>query len=375
MASGKRGHHIQGADGERVCLGRFCSPGSRHWSLIGCLRLQKGLIGRGDKHVGSVSFLVMSRPNVDRPQEIRDTNHQARPLSSLKDPSSFGPPPRHVNAGSAITPINSSPYQPPTTTTGLDAVDLPPPPARRDGPERNIMPPPPNCPAPSIVTPGPPKLPPRPPPRCGTATPVLPPPQPARTPTPETSRSDGILNQGAMNRLGAAGISVPGLGIGKSAPGSGGSNAQPNGLKSRFSKLGLSAPSATPSGSSSAPSSGTTFAQKQAAFKTVTALHKDPSSVSLADARAAASTANDFRQRHGEQVAAGLRTANHLNEKYAVAGRVAAVTGGTSDGALAAKKKPPPPPPPKKNPGLASHSQKRSGDEPPPIPMATRPQF
>ncbi|KAK2071778.1 hypothetical protein P8C59_006175 [Phyllachora maydis] len=294
----------------------------------------KGLIGRGDKH------------------EIRDTNHQARPLSSLKDPSSFGPPPRHVNAGSAITPINSSPYQPPTTTTGLDAVDLPPPPARRDGPERNIMPPPPNCPAPSIVTPGPPKLPPRPPPR-----------------------SDGILNQGAMNRLGAAGISVPGLGIGKSAPGSGGSNAQPNGLKSRFSKLGLSAPSATPSGSSSAPSSGTTFAQKQAAFKTVTALHKDPSSVSLADARAAASTANDFRQRHGEQVAAGLRTANHLNEKYAVAGRVAAVTGGTSDGALAAKKKPPPPPPPKKNPGLASHSQKRSGDEPPPIPMATRPQF
>jgi hypothetical protein len=115
--------------------------------------------------------------------------------------------------------------------------------------------------------------------------------------------------------------------------------------------------------------------------------------VSLSDARAAASTANNFRQRHGEQVAAGAKTANNLNQKYGLMDKAkssyASVQGtqqgqGAQAGAaspslsgLVGKKKPPPPPP-KKKPALVASvapSAPADDDAPPPIPMATRPQF
>lgn len=106
---------------------------------------------------------------------------------------------------------------------------------------------------------------------------------------------------------------------------------------------------------------------------------------------------NNFRQRHGEQVATGLQSANNLNQKYGVADKVggfaahAHAQGGgeqqqtpSSSGlggmvtGFAAKKKPPPPPP-KKKPGLGVPPQQTGvssvGDAPPPIPTATRPQF
>ena len=135
--------------------------------------------------------------------------------------------------------------------------------------------------------------------------------------------------------------------------------------------------------------------------------------MSVSDARAAAKTANNFRQRHGEQVASGVRAANAANEKYGVADRVGGFAAGRTGGAAAAggggedaggaggrghgfgssngnmaaaaaaaagglgKKKPPPPPPPKKKPGLPDLGRERTGEEgaPPPIPLATRPQF
>lgn len=62
--------------------------------------------------------------------------------------------------------------------------------------------------------------------------------------------------------------------------------------------------------------------QKQDALRTASNFHKDPSSISLSDARATASTANNFRERHGEQVAAGGRWAGAMNKKYDVANRV-----------------------------------------------------
>jgi len=165
-------------------------------------------------------------------------------------------------------------------------------------------------------------------------------------------------------------------------------------LQNRFSKLGTSSSNVN-TAATPPPSEGTTWAQKQAAFKTASSFHKDPSSVSFSDARAAASTANNFRQRHGEQVAAGAKAANNLNQKYGLLDKAqnsyAKVQGTQPQGqgqnqdqgaaipstglASVTGKKKPPPPPPKKKPALMSVQAPPADDEPPPIPMATRPQF
>ncbi|KAH8894934.1 hypothetical protein GQ53DRAFT_839320 [Thozetella sp. PMI_491] len=366
----------------------------------------KSLVGRGDKNE-------------------RHSDHVAAPLSSLRDPASFGPPPKQVHTGAAIAPLPapSRSSQSPTSgvpkghpavpspaqhgygqpaeldeapappkpyrmdTTGLSTAHLPPPPGRKDGADgRNLaLAAPPLPPVTGTPRPTPPGLPPRLPPRAGAGSPS------ANTGMPTaasslpgrsaTSGGTGVLSQGAVHRLGAAGISVPAFGIGKSstppptAPISPvGSGASMNELQSRFSKLGNS------SGPEKAPTEGTTFAQKQAAFKTATAFRQDPRSVSLSDAKAAASTANNFRQRHGAQVAAGLQEAQGANEKYGMLDKMGSYAGGSgastapTAAALLGKKKPAPPPP-KKRPDLASHSAENPGDGPPPVPMGTRPQF
>jgi len=160
------------------------------------------------------------------------------------------------------------------------------------------------------------------------------------------------LNQGSLSRLGVAGVSVPGLGIGgkqvlsppprttqtevettsplpsKSSMPNSGPNL--NVLQSRFSRM------STSSSNSEAPSQGTTFAQKQAALRTASAFRNDPSSVSLSDARNAASTANNFRERHGDQVASGWKSANSLNQKYGIADKVGKYTSPAGNGPVAA---------------------------------------
>ncbi|ORY59149.1 uncharacterized protein BCR38DRAFT_351967 [Pseudomassariella vexata] len=397
-----------------------------------------GLLGRGDKS---------SNPE----------SHVSRPITELRDPSSFGPPPKrdpnaqpaysHHNhepatAYSAAAPpppqsyIRPPPPPPPGSyqhqgaieeppapskpwslnSTGLSTSHLPPPPSRRDGKT-----PPPTY-APNMAPPGgPPSLPPRLPPRSGANSPA-----PSHAPTPPSpTPPSGHLNQGAMSRLGAAGISVPGFGIGRSAPApparsststppptnTSTSTSMKNGLselQGRFSRLGSSSSKTTdhPSASTSTSATtsmknGTTFAQKQAAMRTASNFHKDPSSVSLADARSSASTANNFRQRHGEQVASGLQTANSLNQRYGISERAGFGGGGKTDASdvadgeaakpntfgvmaagLAAKKKPAPPPPRKKaelsSAGVGAGTQDQggsSGPPPPPVPLATRPKF
>lgn len=228
-----------------------------------------------------------------------------------------------------------------------------------------------------------------------------------------------------MDRLGSAGLSVPGLGIGSGGskpvlPPPRSANASPrpssaiapppassssvNELQARFSKFGIGKSSAnegTASPQPPPPSQGTTWTQKQAALKTMSDFKKKPSSVSFSDAKSAASTANNFRQRHGEQVAAGVSKANNLDQKYGVSGKVggyvgkmnndaggSSTTAASSTGAgraqshldtigaaagLLGKKKPPPPPPPKKKPDLGGGSAAPAADEPPPVPMSTRP--
>lgn len=383
-----------------------------------CPAQKKGILGRGNK---------------DPYAEQR--NHQSRPLSSLKDPATFAPPPKHQayygNGGSAsgstgtATPASAGlgapltqnqvqysqqrqiaaaqaqeeeEYKPPpgpyrVDTTGLSTSHLPPPPVRRPGQES------PEVASPARTTPAlphapsqKPRLPPRLPPRQNSHpdlhAPAPPPTYQESVQTPPTNPSQGILNQGALNRLGQAGVNVSGFGIGRTAsppvPTRNASNAPPpppartaspaqsgqlGELQSRFGKLntGSSQPAATPGG-------GTTFAQKQAAFNTARSFHKDPSSVSFSDMRSAASTANNFRERHGEQVAAGVKTANGLNQKYGVVDRVNSVASGSGAASTASPppgpvgKKPPPPPPPKKK-GLTDNG----APSPPPVPLSSKP--
>ncbi|KAK8149279.1 hypothetical protein G3M48_007673 [Beauveria asiatica] len=421
-------------------------------------RPQKGLVGRGE------------------PKDDRNKDHVSRPLHTLTDPSSLPPPPQRRGTGLAPGPASTSSgsekrkvvaapskYQDPhgprvappprtarveeqdpeheqqqqqvmeepprpyrTNTTGLRTDHLPPPPSRRDGADGR------SPPSYSAATTGravpalpgrgagaaPPSLPPRLPPR-GAATP------PAASPQSTGSSGGGsLLNQGAVNRLGAAGVSVPGLGIGKSNTGSSTDSQQyqqqqllqsgvgnhMNELQNRFARFNTSSSTNTqeqPAAAAAPPSQGTTWAQKQAALKTAAQAHKNPSQVSLADARAAAGTANNFRQRHGEQIAAGYGKAQGWNQKYGVADKVGGFAskfqGGTAAAAATAtttttqeqgtaaapqetgtttlaaadgKKKPPPPPPPKKKPGLVSAAEPTAAEDgPPPIPMSTRPNF
>jgi len=390
---------------------------------------------RGDfKGIGQVSgWMGKGKSPVDQAN-----SHVSRPLHTLKDPNAFGPPPKNVNyhGGAAlpnqITPDRSGWGAPvlqtnrqqeedqreaeeealaeedaatrkvPKTytrdTTGLSTSHLPPPPGRRDGATRS-------SPAPTqlAIMGKPPGLPPRLPPRQ-KSSPIA-----SSSPTsnaPQADPSRGILNQGALNRLGSAGVSVPGFGIGSKNVSNTGptspplpsrdssssisttSNAQLGELQSRFSRLSSSD---TPA-SETTPAQGTTFAQKQAAFKTASAFRNDPSSISLTDARSAASTANNFRERHGEQVKSGYQSANKLNAKYGIADKASSYGSKLPSEfahvpaknqepvelpvvipspSLPGKKKPPPPPPMKRA-GLSGNSVASPGI-PPPIPLASKP--
>ena len=358
------------------------------------------------------------------PKSNRSANHVAPPISSLRDPSTFGPPPvRHVGTRSpaagtsaAASPtfpnasredITAPPAPPPrhylNNTTGLSATKLyppPPPPVRRHGAEAvgsNFDR------APATTEPAPPKPPPR---KTGPSPPSL----PSRANTPSSPSINQGGGGGAIQRLSAAGISVPALGIGigntkqsSAAPSSAsragpveggtGTAAQPaaksgfmNSLQSRFSSSRAEPPSSPQSGNAK----GTSFDQKISALRTGAALHRDPKSVSASDVWAAASTANNFRQRHGHQVSAGLGTAGNLYGKYGAPQVDRSGDGGvggdergsgnaqkqiTSAAALLAKtKKAAPPPPPKKHPmgGMGGH---KDGGTPPPVPFETRPRF
>ncbi|KAJ5286602.1 hypothetical protein N7478_002288 [Penicillium angulare] len=212
------------------------------------------------------------------------SEHVAQPLSSLKDPSAFAPPPKHINYhGAAALPNETTPDRrglgaplsheqveqqqyiqqqqaaeeeeaaqkpkgPPVpyrvNTTGLTTDNLPPPPVRRmDSPSSSTASTgrqnPPIPAKPSGAKPKP-QLPPRLPPRNGSPAQDPSPPPPAYSSVPP-SPSQGYINQGAASRLANAGVSVPAFGIGGAT---GTSQASPaasekpvNELQSRFSQL------------------------------------------------------------------------------------------------------------------------------------------
>jgi len=175
-----------------------------------------------------------------------------------------------------------------------------------------------------------------------------------------------------------------------------------NELQARFARM--QKPSSPSNDAAPASSQGTTWAQKQSALQTAANFHQDPSSVSWKDARAAASTANNFRERHGEQVAQGYQKASAVNQKYGVADKVGGYAakgagmyanaqgqgqapssaveeargadgGATPVAATAAVvgKKAPPPPPKKKILTVGQQDAIQVGDVPPPLPLASKP--
>lgn len=272
-------------------------------------------------------------------------DHQSTPLSSLKDPDSFGPPPKHsAYQGGAASP--SSPAQPPppqggwgasvptpsrrqqqeevveeppkppepyrANTTGLRTDNLPKPPVRRaaaDGgaasPARTASPslPPrqtPTLPAPQAMKP-PPSLPPR---MTENPTEYDPPPPPSYGEATKLPQDAATINQGAATRLSQAGVSVPGFGIGSEA------QSQP--------------PQASPAGPTG----------------------------------------------HGPQLSELQQRFSRMNT-----GTQASATSPASPtaAAAAAAKKAPPPPPPKKN-GIGSRPSSSAGaPAPPPLPLNSKP--
>lgn len=333
------------------------------------------------------------------------------------------------------------PYR--ANTTGLSTTSLPKPPVRRlDDGEQSATASPTTKPKPSL----PPRLPPR---QNSHPTSNAPSPPPDyNSATQQPPAQDQHLNQGALGRLGKAGVSVPGFGIGAGRAGQGGqgspqalnpwrkdsnsatsSTSSPTttttqspsitSLQSRFGAMTTS-PTSSSSPSDQPPAQGTSFAQKQAALRTASQLRTDPSSVSLSDARNSAATANNFRERHGEQLATGWKGANALNKKYDVANRVnnGGIVAGQSNGNASPvrdegpvgmrddntaspapvgggggggegmspastspwaneqtsqsvfRKAPPPPPPPVKRTGTTGSSGAKL---PPPVPMGSKP--
>ena len=272
------------------------------------------------------------------------------------------------------------PYQ--SNTTGINTDNLPKPPQRDAAAGRDN------------TQPSKPSLPPRLPPRQSSPTsPTKPPlPFPGRDARSQAGPKDGYLNQGALGRLGKAGISVPGLEVGPKTPPdvsqperatspsqrpllSAASIPRPSEMNSRFSKLSLASPSPA------AADNGTSFAEKQAAIRTASSFQKDPSSISLSEAKSAAATANNFRARHGEQVSQGWKTASGVNEKYGIINKANQYASSASlpsnvdvprspDPTTSSTKKKAPPPPPKKK-GLTSSTE--GADAPPPVPVASKP--
>ncbi|KAK5164594.1 uncharacterized protein LTR77_009800 [Saxophila tyrrhenica] len=237
-------------------------------------------------------------------------NHQSAPLTSLKDPDSFGAPPKHAGSFGSTPATPSSPARPQqlggwgsvvpastprqqqkeeeevakepsgpyrTDTTGLRTDNLPRPPGRRDGAVQA----PPTPPRQTSMASPPPALPTRqsqsrqpqsrPPQAAQAPAPYLPPrmtenPDEFTPPPPPTyneatqpeQRDPASLNTGAINRLGQAGVSVPGFGIGSNSTGASstqsptitGHTGQLSELQQRFSRMNTGSQNQAPSPSS-----------------------------------------------------------------------------------------------------------------------------
>ncbi|KAJ6117301.1 hypothetical protein N7512_007026 [Penicillium capsulatum] len=325
------------------------------------------------------------------------SDHVSQPLSSLKDPASFAPPPKNVNFhGPSALPNETTPdrrglgapvaqpqYQQDASrqsevqadeevaekpkapsvpyrvdTTGLSTNHLPPPPVRRmDSPSA----------AGSTSKPKP-QLPPRLPPRNESVSSQDPSPPPAYTPT-APSPSQGYVNQDATSRLANAGVSVPALGIGETQGGSQASTGPGpvNELQSRFSQM------RTDSGSPSVAPSPPARASRPY------------------DDGVPAAASPGFRERHADKIDFGKQklggVTSRINtfvedRKFSAEANKRIPRPPTSNTtsptveAQAQRKKAPPPPPPKRasmRTAPVSETESTPSSPAPPIPLNTKP--
>lgn len=319
------------------------------------------------------------------PNDTGRAEHASKPLSTLKDPSSFGPPPKNLKYhGTAAVPNQTTPDRSsvgaPLSEEQVDGQNAqqqaqmedeqpgkpaPPLPFRADrtGLSRTNLPPPPpkriDSPANSAPTGSSrPKAAPPIPPRRDPIRSQSPSPPPAYSPVPTSTDSNGYLNQQATSNLSRSGVSVPALGIGDN---NSAGNAPANELQSRFERMNTNSPSST----SPAP---------------------PPPSRGM-DASSVKSSISNFRERHSDQIDAGKQKISGVNEKYGISRRVnnfiedkrspapppqpsrAASTVGTD---AVTRKRAPPPPPPKK-PEMRASAASTPSPAPPPVPLDTKP--
>jgi hypothetical protein len=349
-------------------------------------------------------------------RDSEQEQHVSRPLSSLKDPSAFGPPPKHIAVhGPGAVPNQTTPDRrglgaplsqeeiqhaqarqqeqiraeeeeaqkpagPPlpyrVNTTGLNTDNLPPPPARRMHSPASSVSSASSKPVPSV----PPRIPPR-----MNSTPQS---HPA-TPPPAYSPSEPVLNQGAVSRLSNAGVSVPALGIGhgrsSSSNTTGGAVGQTsvNELQARFSQMRTSLSHSPSQGASPSVQGG--------------ASQPEPS---------ATSTLNNLRERHNDKIEAGKERMQEFNHKYKISQRFnnfvdekrsantsisskqfrppptpphpnqSQPSSDATEIDAAIQRKGPPPPPPKKAAMRSTpvNAPSPSSPVPPPLPLSTKPQ-
>ncbi|CAP79055.1 Pc06g00620 [Penicillium rubens Wisconsin 54-1255] len=339
------------------------------------------------------------------------SNHVSQPLSALKDPSAFGPPPKHTKYhGAAAAPNQANiqdphrqevaeaeeeqfqkPAPPPVpyrvNTSGLSTDNLPPPPVRRLDSASSAS-------TSSISKSKPPKPPPRLPARNGS--PVSDPP-PAYSPAPVLSHD--YINQDATSRLANAGVSVPGFGIGQEKSSSP-AHTPVNKLQSRFSQMGTSDSPSKLSGYASRFTGSSPAAPSppaRPASNTSTSMNLEP-----AEPARGTSSVQDFRERHADKIDMGKEKWGGVTSRFNTfvedrkfsaeankrvprpPSRPVSMTQSNSAAgsptepdiqAQAQRKKAPPPPPPKRTEFRASPVDASSPSPlgPPPVPHNTKP--
>ncbi|TQS35606.1 hypothetical protein Golomagni_03969 [Golovinomyces magnicellulatus] len=294
----------------------------------------------------------------------KDTNEQraSRPLQSLTDPTTFGPPPRkiQIHGDDKTSPDlrkNGGCYSTDSSSGNDNAeernIKSNPPPIPYRASNQELRPPPSSLPKYSEIpafkhtessTPA-------------SAKSTLPPRLPPRDKSISTQQTPSILENKLQKRV----------------PREGFSNILEarDGTKNEFDST-VKPPFST--------KNGTTFAQKKAAIKTISSFSRDPSSVSISDIKEAAYTTNNFRERHNDQV-----NHNGISEKIgqlqapskAVNQLHGDIKSEDSHKKIVNKKRPPPPPPPKliKNNNLIDPSIDLKKKTPPPIVIETKPKW
>jgi len=261
--------------------------------------------------------------------------HVSQPMSSLKDPSSFGPPPRHINYhGAAAVPNQTTPdrrgigaplsqdqintqnthrqqvaeeeeeeaQRPPpppvpyrVNTTGLSTDNLPPPPRRVSTSPATTS---------AASKPKPPKPPPRLPARSGSPSSD---PPPAYSPAPVVSHD--YINQDASSRLANAGVSVPGFGIGDQGHQSP-ANAPVNELQSRFSQMNTGSGSPAPTPPARASPTESQPASSGSSIQNFRERHADKID-------SGKQKYGDFRERHADTIDSGKQKYGDFRERHA----------------------------------------------------------